>query len=106
MIDEIADPHQVTLIVIGCHLMPFSKAVMACQLPFQTFKLGEPQIACYRKEYPAQDLAGSERVSPAAGDNAKRDDSKGDGTPIGKGFLAYPENIKFGVTVSVGQIEE
>jgi hypothetical protein len=56
----------------------------------ETFEFpGDPQFDYYGKEYPAQDLAGSERVSPAAGDNAKRDDSKGDGTPIGKGFLAY-----------------
>jgi hypothetical protein len=31
---------------------------------------------------------------------------RGDGTPIGKGFLAYPENMKFGVRVSAGNIGE
>jgi len=29
---------------------------------------------------------------------------KGDGKPIGNGFLAYPENMKFGVRVSAGNI--
>jgi len=35
-------------------------------VPFdETFKiLGDPQFAYYGKEYPAQDLAGSKRVSP------------------------------------------
>jgi hypothetical protein len=31
---------------------------------------------------------------------------KGDGTPIGNGFLAYPKNMKFGVRVSGGNIGE
>jgi len=32
--------------------------------------------------------------------------SKGDGTSIGNGFLAYSENMKFGVKVSAGNIGE
>ena len=31
---------------------------------------------------------------------------KGDGTPIGNGFLVYPENMRFGVKVSSGNIGE
>ena len=31
---------------------------------------------------------------------------KGDGTPVGNGFLAYPENMKFGVRVSAGNVGE
>jgi hypothetical protein len=31
---------------------------------------------------------------------------RGDGTPIGKGFLPYPGNTKFGVRVSAGNIGE
>jgi hypothetical protein len=34
------------------------------------------------------------------------EDSKGDATPIGNGFLAYPENMKFGVRVFAGNIGE
>jgi hypothetical protein len=46
-------------------------------------------------------LVGSEKVFPAIGKGGK-----GDGRPIGKGFLAYPQNMKFGVRVSTGQIGE
>ena len=31
---------------------------------------------------------------------------KGDATPMGNGFLAYPKNMKFGVRVSAGNIGE
>jgi hypothetical protein len=31
---------------------------------------------------------------------------KGDGTPIGDKFLAYPKNMKFGVRVSGGNVGE
>jgi hypothetical protein len=47
-------------------------------------------------------LGGFEKVSPALA----VDGGKGDGTPIGNGFLAYPENMKFGVRVSAGNIGE
>jgi hypothetical protein len=31
---------------------------------------------------------------------------RGDGTPVGNGFLAYPQSVKFGVRVSAGNIGE
>jgi hypothetical protein len=31
---------------------------------------------------------------------------RGDGTPMGNGFLAYPKNMTFGVRVSAGNIGE
>jgi len=42
-----------------------SEAMMAIWLPFKTLKFpGDPQFAYYGKEYPAQDLAYFEGVSP------------------------------------------
>jgi hypothetical protein len=35
---------------------------------------------------------------------SSREVSNGDGIPVGIGFLAYPENMKFGVRVSAGNI--
>jgi len=53
-----------------------------------------------RKYCSAQDFAGSEKVSSAT------KGGMGGDRPIGSGFLAYPENIKFGVRVSGGNIGE
>jgi hypothetical protein len=46
-------------------------------------------------------LVGSEKVFPAIGKGGK-----GDGTPIEKKFLTYPQSVKFGVRVSAGNIGE
>lgn len=70
-------------------------------IPFnETCQLFVPRMFVPRKYCSAQDLAASEEVSPATGG------SMGDGTPIGKGFLAYLRNMKFGVRVSSGNIGE
>jgi hypothetical protein len=51
-------------------------------------------------------LAAFEKLIPTKGISPRTEGSKGDGTPVGKGFLAYPQNIKFGVRVSAGNIGE
>ena len=72
-------------------------------MPFEVKHLGvNLRNHALRKYCPAQDLADSEKVSPAFGVTG----SWGDGTPIGKGFLTYPQSVKFGVTVSAGNIGE
>ena len=64
MVNEVVDPHQVTLVVTVWYLMSFSKAMMAhSHLMKRSNFRGEPHIAYCGKEYPAQDSAGSEKVS-------------------------------------------
>jgi len=46
-------------------------------------------------------LAAFEKVCSAKGKSGK-----GDGTPVGDGFLAQPENMKLGVRVLSGNIGE
>ena len=51
-------------------------------------------------------MAAFEKLIPTKGISPRTEGSKGDGTPVGEGFLPYPENMKFGVRVSGGNIGE